>query len=112
VKWLIAGLLLFLVFLQYRLWFGDGGLEEISRLQVRVEEQRVINRHLQERNTQLEVEVLELQEGLEGVEERARSQLGMVKEGEIFYQLLEEELPMTSGATDDTPDQTIDSPSQ
>jgi cell division protein FtsB len=107
VKWLIAGLILFLVFLQYRLWFGDGGLEEISRLQARVEEQRVINRHLQERNTQLEVEVLELQEGLEGVEERARSQLGMVKEGEVFYQLLEEEPPLTTGNNAET----IDPPS-
>lgn len=93
MKWLIAGLLLLLIFLQYRLWFGDGGLEEISRLEARVAQQRLINQGLQERNRQLEIEVLELQEGLEGVEERARSQLGMVKEGEVFYQLLDEQVP-------------------
>lgn len=88
VKWLIGLLLCVLVGLQARLWFGEGGLEERARLQARIEEQREINRILSERNRRLEVEVFELQRGLETIEERARTDLGMVKEGEIYYQLL------------------------
>ena len=84
MKWLIALLLILLVGLQIRLWFGEGGLEERARLQVRIEQQREINDALRERNRRLEVEVLELQQGLETIEERARSDLGMVKEGEIY----------------------------
>ena len=55
----------------------------------RIEEQRETNRKLVERNRQLEVEVYELQRGMETIEERAREDLGMVREGETFYQLIE-----------------------
>lgn len=88
MKWLVATLLLLLLILQYRLWVAEGSLAEQARLEVQVEQQRASNQLLQKRNRQLELEVLELQKGLESIEERARSELGMIKEGEIFYQLL------------------------
>ncbi len=89
VKLVLVVLLTLFVALQYRLWFGEGGLEERARLRARIEEQRETNRVLLERNRRLEVEVFELQQGLETIEERARTDLGMVKEGETYYQLLD-----------------------
>lgn len=79
-------LALLLVMLQYRLWFAEGSLAEKHRLEVEVVEQDEINRELRERNGRLEREVLDLQTGNEGLEQRAREQLGLVREGEIFYQ--------------------------
>ena len=68
-------LLLILAILQYRLWFAQGSLAEQRRLELQVEEQSTINRQLRARNAVLEREVLELQNGLEGVEQRAREEL-------------------------------------
>ena len=102
MKWLIPILVLLLVFLQYRLWFGEGGLEEISRLEQRVQEQGKVNQALRQRNRELELEVLELQQGLEGIEERARSELGMIKAGEVFYQALETPIPRASASDTDS----------
>ena len=86
---LIVLLLLLLVYLQYRLWFGDGSLQEVWELHREVEAQRVENLQLRERNAALEAEVRDLQQGLDAIEEHAREDLGMVKEGETFYQLVE-----------------------
>ena len=70
----MRGLLLVLLFLlgvvQYRLWFGEGSLAEKHRLELQVEEQTLINAQLRERNSELEREVLELQTGNEGLEQR------------------------------------------
>ncbi|MGD8620001.1 MAG: cell division protein FtsB [Gammaproteobacteria bacterium] len=82
-------LLLVLVYLQYRLWFGDGSLQEVWELHREVEAQREENLQLRERNAALEAEVRDLQQGLDAIEEHAREDLGMVKEGETFYQLVE-----------------------
>ena len=82
--------MLFLV-LQFRLWFGDGGLIEVDRLQQTVAIQKSQNTALKERNLTLEAEVKDLQQGVAAIEERARSDLGMIKEGETFYQTVEEE---------------------
>jgi cell division protein FtsB len=82
-------LLLMLVYLQYRLWFGDGSLQEVWELHREVEAQREENLQLRERNAALEAEVRDLQQGLDAIEEHAREDLGMVKEGETFYQLVE-----------------------
>jgi len=82
-------LLLVLVYLQYRLWFGDGSLQEVWGLHREVEAQREENLQLRERNAALEAEVRDLQQGLDAIEEHAREDLGMVKEGETFYQLVE-----------------------
>ena len=79
-----------LVALQYRLWFAEGSLAEQRRLELQVEEQSRINSQLLQRNAVLEREVLELQSGNKGVEQRAREQLGLVRKGETFYQFVED----------------------
>lgn len=90
MRWLLFALLSLLVFLQYRLWIAEGSLAEQHRLEQQVEEQGLLNAELQVRNAVLEREVLELQSGNKGVEQRAREQLGLIREGEIFYQFAEE----------------------
>lgn len=103
MRWLLLALLLLLGVMQYRLWFAEGSLAEQHRLQLQVEEQTRINSELQARNAVLEREVLELQTGNKGVEQRAREQLGLVREGETFYQVVDtpEDKPMA--APDDPP---------
>lgn len=85
--WLLVGLL---VLLQYRLWVGDGSLAEVWGLYRQVEDQREENLRLHERNQALEAEVTDLKQGLAAIEERAREELGMIKDGETFYQIIEE----------------------
>ena len=87
--WLFVVLILLLAGLQYRLWVGEGGLAEVAELKRQIGQQKGENQHLLERNRILEAEVLELKKGMETVEERARHELGMVKEGETLYQLAE-----------------------
>ncbi len=89
MKNLIIILLILLAYLQYRLWMGEGGLLDVWELHREVENQRQENARLRERNEALNAEVLDLKQGLEAIEERAREDLGMVKEGEIFYQVVE-----------------------
>lgn len=79
-----------LVLLQYRLWFGDGGLVELSRLDAAVAAQRNENVRLRALNATLEAEVRDLKDGLEAVEERARRELGMIGRGETFFQFVED----------------------
>jgi cell division protein FtsB len=86
---LLILLLLLIAYLQYRLWFGDGSLQEVWELHREVEAQREENLQLRERNAALEAEVRDLQQGLDAIEEHAREDLGMIKEGETFYQLVE-----------------------
>ncbi|MBS98224.1 MAG: cell division protein FtsB [Oceanospirillaceae bacterium] len=88
-RWLLATLLIMLIGLQYRLWFGEANLREVWRLEQMIEEQQVENAQLVERNKRLEAEVRNLKKGLAALEERARSEMGMVKEGETFFQLVE-----------------------
>jgi cell division protein FtsB len=81
----LAGLLLLL---QYQLWFGEGGFQDMWELKQSRDAQRLENEELQERNAALEAEVLDLKQGLEAVEERARTEMGMIKTDEVFYQIL------------------------
>jgi cell division protein FtsB len=90
-RWLIVILIALLLGLQYKLWVSDGSLAEVWRLHTAVAEQRVDNEQLSERNAALEAEVNDLKQGLDAVEERARSELGMTKDDEVFYQLVEPE---------------------
>jgi len=85
---LLAMLLLVLIALQLKMWFGEGGYSDVKRLAVRVEEQARENEVLAQRNRELQAEVEDLRQGLHAVEERARSELGMVKENEEFYQVV------------------------
>ncbi|HEY9147938.1 MAG TPA: cell division protein FtsB [Gammaproteobacteria bacterium] len=90
MKWLATILLVLLLGLQYQLWFGNGGLLRVWQLEQRVTEQQQENRKLDERNKALEAEVRDLKQGLEAIEERARSDLGMIKKDETFFQVVEE----------------------
>jgi cell division protein FtsB len=87
---LLAILIVLLCVLQYKLWFGDGGYRNVTLLKQRVEEQARENAILEQRNSQLQAEVEDLREGLDAVEERARSELGLIKEGEEFYQVIDQ----------------------
>ncbi|MBH9303891.1 cell division protein FtsB [Pseudomonas aeruginosa] len=85
--WLFVVLILALAGLQYRLWVGDGSLAQVRDLQKQIADQHGENERLLERNRILEAEVAELKKGTETVEERARPELGMVKDGDTLYQL-------------------------
>ena len=86
---IVAILTLLLAAVQYRLWLGEGGIAEAQRLQAQIAEQQAENERLLERNRVMEAEVMELKQGLETVEERARHELGMVREGATLYLLME-----------------------
>jgi cell division protein FtsB len=77
-----------LVLLQYRLWVSDRGMREIWRLDQAVEAQKAANGEPRERNRQLLAAVTDLKVGLAALEERARSELGMVGNNETFYQIV------------------------
>ncbi len=77
-----------LVLLQYRLWVSEQGTREVSRLQAAVDAQIAANAEQSERNRELAAEVTDLKVGLTALEERARSELGMVANSETFYQVV------------------------
>lgn len=89
MRWFWLLLFAILIGLQYRIWVGEGSVAEISGLKARIAEQHEQNQKLEARNEQLKAEVADLKQGLEAIEERARTELGMIKEGETFYQLVE-----------------------
>jgi cell division protein FtsB len=91
LRWVVLVLLIVLAALQYRLWVGDGSLGEITVLRREIREQHQELDRLRERNRALQAEVEDLKRGLEAIEERARSEMGMIKEGEVFYQIVEPE---------------------
>ena len=87
--WPVPILLVILLLLQVKLWTGAGGWPDARRLRATVEAQRVENTRLQQRNDALTAEVEDLKSGETAVEERARSELGMIKPGETFYRVVE-----------------------
>lgn len=89
MRWLVVVLVALLLALQYKLWVADGGLSDVWRIGRDVEAQKLTNESLRERNQALEGEVHDLKQGLEAIEERARSELGMIRDGETFYQVVE-----------------------
>ena len=95
---LIAVLLLVFIGLQYKLWFGDGSLSEVVQLTRELDNQKRKLEELEERNRILEAQVLDLQNGLDAFEEKPRNDLGMIKQGETFIQLIPAE-----GATSSDP---------
>jgi cell division protein FtsB len=84
------GLVGLLILLQYPLWFGNGGVYAVWKLEREIAAQREENAGLRERNQTLAAEVVDLKQGLSAIEERARIELGMIKQGETFYQVIEE----------------------
>lgn len=89
IKYIILLIIGLILHFQYRLWQGDASIAQISEYRQRLDE---LNKELQEkkdRNDALYAEVLDLRRGLEAIEERARYELGMIKENETFFQVLE-----------------------
>lgn len=82
-------LVLILLMLQYRLWVGEGGLSSVYRVQDEIEAQHDENQRLSTRNAQYEAEIENLKVGVDATEGRARENLGMIKEGEDFYLVVE-----------------------
>lgn len=89
-RWLLLLLALLLAWLQYRFWFGPGNSGEVMMLEAQVANQERDNEGLQQRNDALAAEVKDLKEGQAAIEERARSELGMIKPGEKFYRVVED----------------------
>lgn len=89
MKGLSIALIVALGLLQWRLWAGDGGVADLRELEQTLAEQQSENERLQQRNQMLENEILDLKNGLEAIEERARSDLGMIRDGETFYMIIE-----------------------
>ncbi|AXK72425.1 cell division protein FtsB [Lysobacter sp. TY2-98] len=95
---LIGLLAVLLVGLQTRLWRGEGGREAVDALQRQVDAQVHENGGLQQRNAALAAEVEDLKSGEAAVEDRARSELGMIKPGEVFYRVVENTRPVQKPA--------------
>jgi len=82
-------LLILLIGLELKLWAGEGGMRDVWRLQKQLAEQKQENLKLRQRNEKLAAEVQDLKNGKEAIEERARSELGLIKPGEVFYHVVE-----------------------
>jgi cell division protein FtsB len=87
---------LLIVALQYPIWLGKGGWLQVRELTRQLEAQRQINEELKARNAALDADVRDLKTGFDAIEERARSELGMIKQDEIFFQLPAEQPPSPS----------------
>ena len=88
MKWLGGALLSVVLLLQYRLWLSNDGVRELARLSEAVEHQKSENTELEDRNEQLVAEVADLKAGMAAIEERARSELGMIGRNETFFQVV------------------------
>lgn len=80
-----------LLALQYRLWWGKHSVHDYYRLQQEIDSQALQNAGLEQRNRLLKADIQDLQIGVESLEERARNELGLIKEGETFYRILPQE---------------------
>ena len=101
MKVLSLMLIALIALIQYPLWLGKGSWFRVWEVDQQIKTQRDKNAKLQTRNNILDAEVRDLKQGLEAIEERARSELGMIRQDEIFFQLLEQArgLPPARGAT-------------
>lgn len=90
MKILLTVLTIILLCLQYRLWVGEGSIAHVVRLNDQITIQQSENNALKERNRYLAAEVDALKNGTDGIEERARHQMGMIKEGETFFLIVDE----------------------
>jgi cell division protein FtsB len=88
MKWLAIALFAALLLLQYRLWLSNDGVSEVLRLHAAVVARGADNARVSERNRQLGAEVRDLKQGYSALEERARSDLGMIAGNESFYQVV------------------------
>lgn len=102
MKWLAAALLVVALLLQYRIWLSGDGVRELERLSAAAATQRAQNEQLAERNRQLAAEVRDLKSGMAALEERARSELGMIAANETFYQVVPPPGPVAANDSPNT----------
>jgi cell division protein FtsB len=93
MKIVIGLLVVLLLYLQYSVWLGNHGVSKLRQLQKTIASQEDENKGLRERNQILHAEVVDLKQGTDALEERARSELGMIKQGETFYQVIDQNSP-------------------
>jgi cell division protein FtsB len=93
MRWLTLILVALIALLQYSLWLGKGSWLRVWQVDQQLQEQKVTNRKLLARNASLAAEVHDLKQGYSAIEERARSELGMIKRNEVFFQVLEQPKP-------------------
>ena len=97
--------------LQYSLWLGKGSWLRVWEVDQQVNKQKQVNQALQARNASLDAEVRDLKQGSDAIEERARNELGMVKRDEVFFQVVEEAVPQSTGAATKAAPPPLPSPS-
>lgn len=96
MKLFILFLVTVFIVLQYQLWIDKDGVRKLVHLSDRIEDQTEKNQQLYERNEVLAAEVEDLKSGFDAIEERARMELGMIREGETFFQVIESDNAQTS----------------
>ena len=89
MRWLVVVLVALLLILQVRLWFGEGSISHKLALDKQWENQKQKNEHLKIRNRLIAEEVESLKTNLDSIEEKARRELGMIKDGEVFYLIID-----------------------
>jgi cell division protein FtsB len=97
LKLIVAILFVLLIWLQYKLWLGNGGIPEVLELEQEIETVQSEVDTLRERNKALNAEVMDLKKGIEAIEERARSEMGMIKKDEIYYQVIDSDVERPVG---------------
>jgi cell division protein FtsB len=88
MKWITIVLVVFVCLLQYRLWFGKNSVPDYLAMKQEVADRLEQNNNLVQRNSLLKADINDLKIGLDAIEERARNELGLIKEGETFYRIL------------------------
>ena len=88
IRWVALILIILLIALQLKLWVGEGGMRDLHALRARIQTQDAENAKLKRRNQALSAEVQDLKHGQQAIEARARSELGLIKPGETFYQVV------------------------
>jgi len=91
MRFITVTLVVFLALLQYRLWFGKNSVPDYLDLKEEMSRQKLANEKLTQRNKLLYADIDDLKSGLEAIEERARNELGLIKEGETFFRLIPSE---------------------
>lgn len=89
LRWVAILLTVLLIGLQYRLWMAEGGIRDLWAVEEDVKARGAAVQRLEERNRLIEAEVIDLKTGLDAIEARARSELGLIGSGEVFYQVIE-----------------------
>ncbi len=102
MRWLVIALLAVVLLIQFRLWVSPDGVREVMQLQQAVAAQQAENEVLTQRNRQLAAEVRDLKQGFSALEERARSDLGMIARNETYYQVVPPPSPVSSGSAQAT----------